>query len=117
MNERNTNGGIQVSTAILLLWSLFLVPTAWTQTYEIGSVLKWETKTYSQSANITRNHPVYSVRVGDVVYQIARRSTQVEMNAGQQIQCRVANGQMFVVNEKGKETKYDIVGSGPTASK
>jgi hypothetical protein len=80
-------------------------------------VLRWETQTYSQSAHITRNHPVYSVQIGSTIYQIARRSTEVEMNSGAQIQCRVVGGYMLVVNGKGKETKYDIVGSAPAASK
>lgn len=102
-----------------IAWLLFPLFTLamWAQTYETGNVLKWETKTYSQSAHTIRNHPVYSVQVGAVVYQIARRSTQVEMNTGQQIKCRVEKGEMLVVNAKGKETKYDIVGSEPTASK
>ena len=34
---------------------------------ENGTVLKWESKTYSQSAHITRSQVVYSVRVGRVV--------------------------------------------------
>jgi len=87
------------------------------QSYESCSVTKWTSETYSQSAHITRNHPVYSVRVGDVIYQIARRTTQVEMNVGQQIKCRVKKGQMLVVNEKGKDAKYDIVGSEPAQNK
>jgi hypothetical protein len=83
------------------------------QTDNTCTVLRWETQTYSQSAHITRNHLVYSVQIGNTVYQIARRSTEVEMNSGQQIQCRVDGGHMLVVNGKGKETKYDIVGSEP----
>ncbi len=43
-----------------------------------GTVVKWETQSYSQSAHVTRNHPVYSVKVGDITYQIARRTTKVE---------------------------------------
>lgn len=103
-------------TAIGILL-LLLASSAWAQTYETGSVIKWETKTYSQSAHITRNHIVYSVRVGDATYKIARRSDKVEFDLNQEIKCRVEKGQMLVVNEKGKETKYDIVGSEPTVSK
>ena len=108
---------MQSNRAIIGLLLLLIASVAWAQTYETGSVLKWETKTYSQSAHITRNHPVYSVQVGTTIYQIARRSTQVEMNTGQQIKCRVDKGQMLVANAKGKETKYDIVGSEPAANK
>ena len=100
-----------------LIVGCFFALVVWAQTYETGGVLKWETQTYSQSAHITRNHPVYTVRVGDTNYQIARRSTEVEMKSGQQIQCRIENGYMLVVNGKGKETKYDIIGSAPATSK
>ena len=79
------------------------------QTYENGHVLKWENKTYSQSAHIERNQIVYWVRVGSVTYQIARRRDKVELVVGQ-LKCRIEKGHFFVVNEKGKETKYDIVG-------
>jgi len=92
---------------VLLVGSL----SALAQNYDTCTVLKWETKTYSQSAHITRNHPVYSVRVGETIYQIGRRSTDVEMSTGQQIKCRIDKDHMLVVNQKGKETKYDILGS------
>ena len=81
------------------------------QTKENGKVLKWEEKTYSQSAHITRNQIVYSVQVGNVTYEIARRRDKVEMEVGQELRCRVEHGHFFVLNEKGKETKYDIVGT------
>lgn len=38
------------------------------------------------------------------------------MNLGQTIRCRVDKNSMFVVNEKNKETKYDILGSEPAAT-
>jgi hypothetical protein len=81
------------------------------QSYQIGTIVKWEIKAYSQSAHIIRDHVVYVVRIGDIRYEIARRSKNVEMNTGQQIDCRVDKGSMFVRNVKGKETKYDIVGT------
>lgn len=94
------------------LWMVLLFPLiALTQSYQTGTVLKWETKPYSQSAHIIRNHVVYSIRVGEARYEIARRSDKVEMNAGQKIDCRTEEGFMFVRNVKGKETKYQIIGS------
>jgi hypothetical protein len=54
---------------------------------------------------------VYSVQVGNVTYEIARRRDKVEMVVGQELKCRVEHGHFFVFNEKGKETKYDIVGT------
>ena len=90
---------------------MLLTSAVQAQTREDGTVLKWEKKTYSQSAHIIRNHTVYTVRVGDHTYQIARRSDKVEMSVGQQLECRVEKDHFFVVNEKGKETKYDIMGT------
>jgi hypothetical protein len=97
--------------AVVGLLLLLLTSTAWAQTFETGSVLKWEKKSYSQSAHITKNQTVYTVRVGDVTYQIARRSDKVEMSVGQQLKCRIEKDHLFVINEKGKETKFDIVGT------
>jgi hypothetical protein len=78
---------------------------------DTGNVLKWESKPCSQSAEITRNHIVYTVKVGGVTYQFARRSTKVEFTVGQVIECRADKNHLFVTNEKGKEVKYDIVGT------
>jgi hypothetical protein len=93
-----------------------MVSTALAQIVESGTVLKWESKSYSQSAHIIRNHIVYLVQVGDFNLQIARRSDKVEMATGQHIQCRIEKDHIFVRDEKGKETKYDIVGSEPIKS-
>jgi hypothetical protein len=100
-----------------MLIFLAFASAASAQSYDTGSVLKWETKTYSQSAHITKNHVVYSVRIGNATYQIARRSDKVEFELNQEIKCRVEKGQMLVLNDKGRETKYDIVGSEPTVDK
>jgi hypothetical protein len=57
------------------------------------------------------NRVVYSIKVGDVTYQVARRSAKVEMTMGEKIQCRVEEDKFVVRDDKGKETKYDIVGT------
>jgi hypothetical protein len=49
--------------------------------------------------------------VGSVTYLIARRNHRVEMRVGQQLKCHVEKGHLFVVDEKSKETKYDIIGN------
>lgn len=87
-----------------------LVTVSVAQDYQTGSVLKWEMKPYSQSAKITRNQVVYSIQVENVVYQIANRSTEPEMTIGQKIKFRVGKNHFYLLNEKGKETKYEIVG-------
>ena len=92
--------------------SLFLFAIAVSaQSFQAGTVVKWEMKPYSQSAHIIRDHVVYSIRVGDTTYQIARRSKDVEMSTGQHIDCRLEKHSVIVRNDKGKEIKYEIVGS------
>lgn len=83
------------------------------QSYQTGTVLKWEMKPYSQSAHIIRDHVVYSIRVGGNRYEIARRSKDVEMTNGQQVECRIRESTIYVRNAKGKEIKYEIVGTEP----
>ncbi len=97
---------------IALLFSL-LASASFGQDAQSGTVLKWESKSYSQSAHIIRDHIVYWVQVGDASLQIARRSDKAEMAVGQHVQCRIDKDHIFVVDEKGKKTKYDIVGSEP----
>jgi hypothetical protein len=99
---------------MVALGLLLFASTLWGQTAADGTVVKWESKPYSQSAHIIRNHIVYSVQIGDTVLQIARRSDKQEMATGEHIKCRVDSGRVYVVNEKGRETKYDIVGSEST---
>lgn len=90
---------------------LLFTSVTFAQTWESGTIVKWELKDYSQSAHITRNQIVYSVRVGKVIYQVARRRDKVEMAAGQQVKCRTEKGHFFVRDDRGKETKYEIVGT------
>jgi hypothetical protein len=90
---------------------LFVV-TALAQSYESGSVVKWETKAFAMTAvHPAGNRVVYSIKVGDVTYQVARRSAKVEMTMGEKIQCRVEKDKFVVRDDKGRETKYDIVGT------
>jgi hypothetical protein len=100
---------------LLALSFVLFASIALAQGAEYGTVLKWESKPYSQSAHIIRDHIVYWVQVGDASLQIARRSDKAEMVVGERVQCRIDKSHIFVVNEKGKETKYDIVGSEPIA--
>jgi len=94
-----------------------LTLAAWAQTYEVGSVLKWDSEPYSQSAHIIRNHIVYEVQVGNSTLKIARRSERTELAVGQQIKCRKDDGHVYVLNEKGRDMRFDIVGSEPAAVK
>ena len=98
-----------------IIMALVLAPTlgvtAWAQTYMPGTVTKWEKATYAKNSHSTKNQIVYTVRVEDATYKIARKSDKVDLRAGEQVKCEVGKKHIAVVNEKGKERQYDIVGS------
>ena len=94
---------------VLLLTGL-LVTVSEAQDYETGTVLKSETRANSQSAGIAGNEIVYFIQSGNIVYQITNHSTQTEMSAGQKIRYRMGKYHLYVLSEKNKETKYEIVG-------
>jgi hypothetical protein len=94
----------------VLLVTGLLVTVSEAQDYETGTVLKSEMRPYSQNADIAGNQVVYFIQSGNVVYQIANHSTKTEMSVGQKIQYRVGKNHFYVLIEKNKETKYEIVG-------
>lgn len=97
----------------LWLAVLLFAAVSFAQSYQSGTVLKWEMKPYSQSAHIIRDHVVYSIRIGTAQYEVARRSKNVEMTAGQKVECRLEKSAIYLRNTKGKEIKYEIVGNEP----
>ncbi len=102
-----------------LTLALLLVSGALAESGGTGTVVNWEALPYSQNANMTRNQVVYMIHLGSVHYRITRRSPKAELNIGQQVDCRVEGNAMFVRYAKGKEVRYDIVGTddgtGPAA--
>jgi hypothetical protein len=92
--------------------AICFVAVALAQSYDSGTVVKWEKQAYAITAlHPSGNHIVYSIKVGAVTYKVARRTAKVEMAMGQQIQCRVEKNSMIVRDEKGKEMKYEVVGT------
>jgi hypothetical protein len=91
--------------------ALLFVSGALAESGNTGTVLNWEALPYSQNLKIPRNQVVYMIHLGHVYYRITRKSPNAEWNIGQQIDCRVDGNNMFVRNAKGKEVKYDIVGT------
>jgi hypothetical protein len=87
-----------------------MVTVSEAQDYETGTVLKSEMRPYSQSAGIAGNQVVYFIQSGNAVYQIANHSTKTEMSVGQKIRYRVGKNHFYVLDEKNRETKYEIVG-------
>ncbi|HEY1898080.1 MAG TPA: hypothetical protein VGG62_17505 [Terracidiphilus sp.] len=100
-----------------LTLALLFVSGALAEAGQFGTVVNWEALPYSQSVKITQNQVFYTIHLGDVHYRITRRSPKAELNIGQQVDCRVEGNNMFVRYAKGKEVKYDIVGTdGETGS-
>jgi hypothetical protein len=98
--------------SLRLLWlPLLLASFALAQSSSTGTITNWEAQPYSQSAGSTRNQLIYTVHLGDVHYQVTRRRPTAELNLGQQVDCRVEGNYMFIRNRKGKEIKYEILGT------
>lgn len=93
----------------VLLVTGLLVTVSEAQDYETGTVLKSEMRPYSQSPDIAGNQVVYFIQAGNAVYQIANHSTKTEMSVGRKIRFRVGKNNFYVLSEKNKETKYEIV--------
>ena len=96
----------------LVCFVLLTAATAFAQSYRTCDVTMWANETYSPTSNITRNYIVYFVRVGKANYQIARPGSNVEMNSGERINCRIDKGYMFIRDSKGQVSKAQIVESG-----
>jgi hypothetical protein len=96
---------------VIVAFLFLLTSSAWAQTSMPGSVTKWEKATYAKNSHNTKNQIVYTVRVGDTTYKIARKSDKVDLQAGEQVNCEVGKKHITVVDAKGKERQYDIVGS------
>jgi hypothetical protein len=85
--------------------------TAWAQANKPCSVTKWEKATYAKNSHNTKTQIVYTVRVGDTSYKLARKSDDVDLQAGEQVRCDIEKKNVTVTTEKGKKRKYDIVGT------
>jgi uncharacterized protein (DUF1697 family) len=94
----------------VLIVTGLMITVSVAQDYETGTVLKSEMRPYSQSSGIAGNQVVYFIQSGNVVYQIANHSTKTEMSVGQKIRYRVGKNHFYVLDEKNRETKYEIVG-------
>jgi cytochrome c553 len=95
-----------------LVWLMLLLSiSVQAQSYQQGTIVKWDTETYGN----TKFHPlkavVYYVQVADTVYRVTRENKKPEngLASGQEIQCRIEKNQMFVVNGQKKEAKFSIV--------
>jgi hypothetical protein len=78
-----------------------------------GTILKWDVEAYGKHRDITQNAAVYYVQIGDNVYQLTQGSTKPGANAsnvGKAVQCRVEKNRLVIIDDKGKQQKYNIIG-------
>jgi hypothetical protein len=101
----------RIIMALVLVFTCLLAAHAWAQTSMSGSIVRWEKATYAKNSHTTKNQIVYTVRVGNATYKIARKSDKVDLQAGEQVQCEVGKTHIKIIDQKGKERRYDIVGS------
>jgi len=94
-----------------LVWLMLLLSiSVQAQSYQQGTIVKWDTETYANTKFRPVKAVVYYVQVADTVYRVTRQNKKPEsgLASGQEIQCRIENDQMFVVNGQ-KEVKFSIV--------
>jgi hypothetical protein len=78
-----------------------------------GTILKWDVEAYGKRRDITQNAAVYYVQIGDNVYQVTQGSTKPGANAsnvGKTVQCRVEKNRLVIIDDRGKEQRYNIIG-------
>ena len=95
-----------------LVWLILLLSiSVQAQSYQQGTIVKWDTETYANTKFRPLKAAVYYVQVADTVYVVTREKKKPEsdLESGEEIQCRIEKDQMFVVNAQEKEVKFSIV--------
>jgi hypothetical protein len=94
------------------IWLVLLTAASgFAQSYKTCDVTMWTNESHLQ-AGVAHDSVLYFIRVGQASYQIERPGSNVEMNAGERINCRVDKGYMFIRDSKGQVNKAQIVESG-----
>jgi hypothetical protein len=89
------------------------LPSIAQQVYRQGTILKWDLEAYGKQKQLTQNAAVYYVQFENNVYQVTDGKTKPGPNAssvGKDVQCRIKKEHMYIVDAKGKELKYTIIG-------
>lgn len=92
---------------------LSLGATAYSQSSQDGTILKWDTEAYAKHGNVTRNAVVYYIQIANTIYQVTRGTTKPEsyLASGMKIRCRIEKNQMYIAAGQEKEGKFSIIGS------
>jgi hypothetical protein len=68
---------------------------------------------YGKRRDITQNAAVFYIQIGDNVYQVTQGSTKPGVNASnvsKTVQCSVEKSNLVIIDDKGKEQKYTVIG-------
>ena len=78
--------------------------------YQTGKIVKWDNGTYPDGKK-TKGWIVYQLQGADnMLYSVARhKETKPQMQPGDTVQYQV-KGAQITIEDKGKKTKYQIVG-------
>ena len=95
------------------LWFVLLTAaSSFAQSYKTCDVTMWTNETHAQASAAAHDSILYFIRMGHASYQIERPGSNVEMNAGERVSCRVDKGYMFIRDSKGQVNKALIVETG-----
>ena len=95
-----------------ILFVLLTAASGFAQSYKSCDVTMWTSETHSQASGPAQNNILYFVRVGKSNYQVERPGPNVEMNAGERINCRIDKGYMLIRDSRGQVNKAQIVEAG-----
>jgi hypothetical protein len=93
--------------------TVFVFPVIAQQAYEQGTILKWDIEAYGKQKQQTQNAVVYYVQIRENVYRVTQGKTKPGSEAssvGKEIQCRVKKENLYLIDPKGKESKYSVIG-------
>jgi hypothetical protein len=98
---------------LLPVMALFVSGALCQQAYEQGTILKWDVEAYGKQKKETQNAAVYYVQIRENVYRVTQGKTKPgseATNVGNAVQCRIKKESLYMIDAKGKESKYSIIG-------
>lgn len=100
-----------MKTLLLLLFAAIAAPAALAggHAYQYGRVLSFDTG-QNLSKRAAKGEVVYQVQIGATVYKVTNHSRKPQFTAGQDVDCRVEKGRVYLRKPKGGEVKFEILG-------
>lgn len=99
--------------AMFLLVTATAIPAcAGSRSYATGRILAFDTgqQRAKDMKHVPKDEIIYQVQIGATIYKVTDHSKKHEFAAGEDVECRVDKGHVYIQKLKGGEVKYDIVG-------